>query len=133
MLHILLIEDNSGDVLLVREAVRLSSVEADVTIAYDGEQALGFLRSPRFTPDLIILDLSIPKISGMAVLGHYRPDKDGPPVIVFTSSDNPQERARAFALGASEYLTKPTELVEYIDTIQAAIEHWAGGMAANKA
>ena len=126
MLHILLIEDNGGDALLIREAVRLSSVQADVTIAADGEQALRFLRSPYFLPNLIILDLSIPKISGLEVLQHYRPSDESAPVIVFTSSANPQERARAFELGAREYLTKPTELVEYIDTIRSAIEHWAG-------
>jgi DNA-binding response OmpR family regulator len=126
LLHILLIEDNGGDALLVREAVRLSSVKADVTIASDGEQALRWLRSPFFTPDLIILDLSIPKISGLEVLQHYRPTGNSAPIIVFTSSSNPLERARAFELGAKEHLTKPTELVEYIDTIRAAIEHWGG-------
>lgn len=126
MLHILLIEDNGGDALLVREAVRLSSVQADVTIAADGEQGLRFLRSPYFSPDLIILDLRIPKISGLEVLQHYRASDESAPIIVFTSSANAQQRARAFELGAKEYLTKPTELVEYIDTIRSAIEHWVG-------
>jgi two-component system response regulator len=126
MLHILLIEDNGGDALLVREAIRLSSVDADVTIASDGEKGLRWLRSPRFTPDLVILDLSIPKIKGLEVLEHCRPSENSAPVIVFTSSSNPQERARAFELGAKEYLVKPTELVEYMDTIRSAIEHWAG-------
>jgi len=126
MLHILLIEDNRGDALLVREAIRLSSVEANVTIAKDGEEALRFLRSPRFTLDIVILDLSIPKIGGLEVLEHHRPSENSAPVIVFTSSSHPQERARAFELGAKEYLVKPTELVEYMDTIRNAIEHWAG-------
>ena len=125
VLHILLVEDNGSDVLLIREAVRLSAVEADVTIAIDGEQALRLLNSPRFTPDLIVLDLSIPKVNGLEVLERYRRDKDGAPVVVFTSSANPQERMRALQLGAKEYLTKPMELDTYIKTIRAAIERWA--------
>ena len=65
VLHVLLIEDNTGDVLMVREAIRTSPTKADVVIAYDGEQALRFLTEFKFKPDLIILDLNVPKFNGL--------------------------------------------------------------------
>lgn len=132
MLHILLIEDNGSDVLLVREAVRQSSVAADVTIARDGEEALRILSSG-FTPDLIILDLSIPKLSGLDVLERYRRKqrRDEVPIVVFTSSSDPQERVRALQLGVREYLIKPMDLDTYINNIRTAIEGLMGETAAN--
>ena len=69
MLHVLLVEDNSGDVLMVREAIRTSSVQADVMIAYDGEQAIEFLTEFKFKPDVIFLDLNIPKFDGFVMIG----------------------------------------------------------------
>lgn len=123
MLHILLVEDNGGDVLLIREAVRNSRVKADVMIAYDGEQALRMLNEFKFRPDFVILDLNIPKFNGLQILESYR-RQDGPPLVVFTSSINPQERVRALELGAEEYLIKPSNITEYMKTIQSALERW---------
>jgi DNA-binding response OmpR family regulator len=124
VLHILHIEDNGSDSLLLREAVRQSSVEADVTIAADGVDALRVLNSPQCRTDLIVLDINIPKLSGLDVLERYRRENDVVPVIVFTSSQNPKERARASELGVKEYLTKPMDLDEYLNTIRTAIERW---------
>jgi DNA-binding response OmpR family regulator len=126
VLHILLIEDNGADALLIREAIRLSSVQADATIASDGEEALRILNSPHFTPDLIILDLNIPKISGLEVLERCRRQIDDTPVIVFTSSTDPKERVRAYELRVKEFLTKPMDFDSYISTIRAAVERWTG-------
>ena len=111
--------------------MRRSSVESDVRIASDGEEALRILNLPRFTPDLIVLDLSIPKLNGLDVLERYRREKDGAPVVVFTSSDEPQERERAFRLGVKEYLKKPMDLDGYINTIRAAIERLVTATTAN--
>jgi CheY-like chemotaxis protein len=123
MLHVLLVEDNGADVLLVREAIRNSQVMADVMIAYDGEQALRLLNEFNFKPDFIILDLNVPKFNGLQILESYRTN-EGAPVVVFTSSINPQERKRALELGAREYLTKPSDLDEYMQTVQSALERW---------
>lgn len=123
MLHILLVEDNPADVMLVREAVRTSHATADILIAYDGEQALRMLSEFRFKPDFIILDLNLPKFSGLQILERYRA-REGPPVVVFTSSVNKVERERAFELGVREYLIKPSDLDEFMDTIRGAIERW---------
>lgn len=125
MLHILLVEDNSGDVLMVREAIRTSSVPADVLIAYDGEQALRFLNELHFRPDLIILDLNVPKFNGLEILERYR-NHDGAPVIVLTSSINPSERKRAFELGVREYIVKPSDLEAFLKAVRETVERWTG-------
>jgi DNA-binding response OmpR family regulator len=70
-------------------------------------------------------------LSGLDVLERYRQHSEGVPVILFTSSDNPKERARASELCAKEWLVKPTDLDGYIDAIRAAIERWMGETAAN--
>ena len=126
MLHILLIEDSPSDVLLIREAIRTSPIPADVMIAYDGAQALRLLGEFQFKPDFILLDLSLPKVGGLEVLERYRPNAEGgPPVVVFTGSRNPDERARAMALGAREHIVKPTELVQFMGAVRGALERWA--------
>lgn len=126
MLHILLVEDNPADVLMVREAIRTSSVKAHVLIAYDGEQALRFLTELDFKPDFIILDLNVPKFSGLQILQRYRAHS-GPPVLVLTSSINPEDQKRAFELGVKEYLVKPTDLDTYLKLVRDALEHWSFG------
>lgn len=123
MLHVLLIEDNPGDALLVQEAIRSSELNAVLLIAYDGEQALRLLSQPDSRPDVILLDLNIPKIAGIEILERQRAS-GGAPIIVLTSSANPAEKERAMNLGAKEYLQKPLELASYIETICGAIERW---------
>src|SRR5215467_15552753 len=98
MLHILLIEDNPHDILLIREAIRTSPAKADVLIAYDGEQALRMLNESGVRPDFIVLDLSIPRFDGFEVLRRYRADQ-GHPVAVFTASSNADEERKARELG----------------------------------
>jgi DNA-binding response OmpR family regulator len=124
-----LIEDNPVDVFMVREALRPSAIPADVMIAYDGEQALRLLGELQFKPDFVILDLSMPKCDGFTVLERYR-EQDGPPVVVFTSSRNELEKQRALALGAKDYVTKPTAFKPFVEAVQAMVVHWGGAAAA---
>ena len=121
MRHILLVEDDSGDVLLVHAAIRAASVDADVIIADDGEQADRLLEDNQ--PDLIVLDLNIPKLSGFQLLDKIRTRK-GPPTFILTSSMNPADERRARELGARDYLVKPTRFDAFIATVGAAIERW---------
>jgi two-component system, response regulator len=121
MFHLLLAEDNPVDVLLVREALRRSSIAVDVMIAYDGEEALKLLQEPKLKPDLILLDLNIPKVDGFAVLEQHHID-DGPPVVVFTSSTNPADKQRALELGAQDYFVKPVDFHQFLDTVQEIVE-----------
>ena len=129
MLHILLVEDNPADVLLVREGIRASSVEADVTIAYDGEQALRFLSLMQQDFALIITDLNLPKFSGLELLERYRAS-GGPPVVVLTGSENPADEKRARELGASDYVVKPMIFEQFIGTVKEMVERWGSRAAA---
>jgi CheY-like chemotaxis protein len=132
MLHILLVEDNPGDVFLIREAVRRSSVSADVLIAYDGEQALQILTQDKVKVDFIFLDLNLPKYDGLQILERYRAN-EGPPVVVLTSSSNPADRDRAMDLAAKDYVVKPVDLDAFMKAIGTALEHWIPGAQATAA
>jgi len=128
MLHILLVEDNPADVMLVREALRTAPLAADVIIAYDGEQATKLLMELSFKPDFIILDLNMPKFDGFSVLERYRA-RDGQPVVVFTSSLNPTEKQRALDLGAKDYIIKPAGMRPFIEAVHGIVERWGGPAA----
>jgi len=110
MLHLLLIEDNPSDVLLIQEAVRTSAVSAHVAIAGDGEDGLRMLTGADY--DLVILDLNLPKLTGHEVLKRYCPDGCSP-IVVFTASNNPRDREKALALGAKGYVVKPMNFDQF--------------------
>jgi DNA-binding response OmpR family regulator len=80
-------------------------------------------------PDLIILDLNLPRIGGLELLERH-PPSGGPPVVVFTSSNDPEDRARAMSLGASDYIVKPMSWDDYVAVIQGAVERWVRPVAA---
>ena len=125
MLHVLLVEDNPGEVLLVREAIRRSSIAADVFIAYDGEQALQMLTDSSVKADLILLDLSLPNLNGFQILERYRV-REGPPVVVLTCSSYPLDRERALELGAKDYVVKPLELERFMNVVVQSLQRWIG-------
>jgi DNA-binding response OmpR family regulator len=128
VLHVLVVEDNSGDALMVREAIGRIAASADVVIASDGEQALRFLTDFKFKPDIIFLDLNVPKVSGLQILECSRALKFLP-VIVLTGSTRPADSSRAFQLGVCEYLVKPLDLDRFVMTVTGAVERWTGAAA----
>src|SRR6202521_5878432 len=87
-LKVLLVEDHAGEILLIRQILSRSSSPVRLHVAMDAEQALQILAEPQFKPDLIILDLNIPKIPGLALLAKCKP---AAPVVVFSSCTNPAE------------------------------------------
>ena len=109
--------------LLAREALRLSETPADVTIAYDGEQAIRLCKEPGFKPDIIIVDLSVPKFDGFEILQRCQ-SPGGPPLVVFSASDRADDKRRALASGASEYVVKPSRFQPYMEAVQGIIERW---------
>ena len=119
-LHVFLVEDNPGDIELVYEALRENEVEYTMTIARDGAQAKRYIESigtiDAHCPDVLILDLNLPKADGHELLALLRshPLCTETPVIVVTSSDSRKDRDRAAALGAARYFRKPTDLSEYM-------------------
>ena len=122
-IEVLLVEDNTGDAMLIRHALYECPVPMRLHIARDGEQALLMLTNPHVQLDLIILDLNIPKITGIALLQRWQV---GPtPVVVFSSSANPTEKERSLALGAREFVSKPMDLDEFNETVCRIVEKWA--------
>ena len=116
---ILVAEDNPADVYLLREALLQGrpSGSVDLTIAADGEEAITHLerRAPGAL-DLIVLDLNLPKSDGLDVLRYIRGRADlaGIPVVIFTSSDSPRDRSQIEDLGASSFVTKPSDLDSFL-------------------
>jgi chemotaxis family two-component system response regulator Rcp1 len=119
-LLLLLVEDNPADVFLVREALREEGLDCDMQIVDDGEQAIQYFdrvkSGSQAAPDLLLLDLNVPRIGGEQVLERLRKT---PPcahimVLVITSSDSPHDRQRAAELGADDYFRKPTNLEEFM-------------------
>jgi two-component system, chemotaxis family, response regulator Rcp1 len=122
MVHLLLVEDNDADALLIREALRRSPIPVDLVIASDGEQASDLLESAH-SFNLIILDLNIPKVDGHRLLKRLR-RQDGLPVVVFSSSDGSTDMEKALALGARDYVVKPWGYEEFMRAVQGILERW---------
>jgi CheY-like chemotaxis protein len=125
--EVFVIEDNPADVALIR--VVLSGFPLHILVAKDGEQALQMLRTPGFEPQLIILDLNMPRVDGQTVLQQYRQDKV--PIVVFSSSENHQEAQRALALGAREYVHKPIRFEPYAAAVRGIVNRWLPQTPAN--
>jgi CheY-like chemotaxis protein len=115
MFCILLVEDNPGDVLLFREALRDRDLAFELVVAEDGEKAINFLAVG--LADLIVLDVNLPKHSGQEVLRRVRtnPALAGVPVVVLTSSASPIDRAKAIGSGADLYVQKSSNLDEILE------------------
>lgn len=122
-MEILLVEDNAGDAVLIRQIAADAAVPVNLHIARDGEQALTMMSGEDFLPELIILDLNIPRIAGPALLEQWRTNEI--PVVVFSSSLNDAERVRVLALGAREFIEKPTDIDEFADAVAGIIDRWS--------
>jgi CheY-like chemotaxis protein len=118
--EILLVEDNRGDAQLASMAFREARIENHLTIAATGEEALELLREPtRRPPDLVLLDLNLPKLSGRDVLVAIKEDTRlmHIPVIVLSASENEQDIARSYDLHATAYIVKPLTLEKFRDVV----------------
>lgn len=131
---ILLVEDNENDIIFMSRALRKAEVSNPVRTVTDGEQAIDYLAGGRqFTdrtqyplPILMFLDLKLPKVSGLEVLGwlRTRPELKSLIVLVLTTSKEPSEIERAFELGANAYLAKPSSFSELTEMMQAIKTFW---------
>jgi len=130
-IDILLVEDNPGDVDLTKEALAGAKVLNRLHVAEDGEQALDFLfrrgpyaDAPR--PDLILLDLNLPKKDGREVLKDIRANEDLTeiPVVILTTSEADEDVARAYRVHANCYITKPVNFTQFLKVIQAIEDFW---------
>ena len=124
-IELLLIEDNPADVRLAQEALREASIPIHLVTAEDGLEAMALLRkegefADAIRPDMILLDLNLPKMDGHKVLAEVKFDKNlrSIPVVVLTTSSDPLDILNAYDLGASFYVTKPADLDEFIKTMK---------------
>ena len=122
-IEVLLVEDNPADVLLVQVALSQVSLPLKLSVAKDGEQALKMLRSPEFHPQLVILDLNMPRVDGQTVLQQYQ--QTHIPIVIFSSSQNKAEVQKALSLGAREYVQKPLGFEPYAEAVRGIIHRWA--------
>jgi two-component system response regulator len=129
-IEILLVEDNPGDVRLTREALKDGKIVNNLHVAEDGVDALAFLRREgkyhnAVRPELILLDLNLPKKDGREVLAEIKADKELKriPVVVLTSSAAEQDIVKSYNLHANCYVTKPVDLDQFINVVKS-IEHF---------
>ena len=129
--EILLVEDNPGDVRLTQEALKDAKVRNNMHVAGDGEDAVAFLLqegryadAPR--PDLILLDLNLPKKNGREVLSEIKSNADlmRIPVVVLTTSRAEEDILRAYDLNANCYITKPVDLDQFVRVVKSIEDFW---------
>lgn len=130
-IEILLVEDNPGDVRLTREALREAKVANNLHVAPDGVAALAFLRregefADAVRPDVILLDLNLPRKDGREVLAEVKDDAElrTIPVVVLTSSKAEQDVVRAYDLHANCYVTKPVDFDQFITVVKSIEDFW---------
>ena len=132
--HILLVEDNPDDEALTIRALKKSHIVNDVFVCRDGAEALDYLfaRGPHAsrdageTPQVVLLDLKLPKVDGLEVLRQIRADERTRvlPVVILTSSREEEDIARSYALGANSYVRKPVDFVEFSEGARQLGMYW---------
>ena len=130
-LELLLVEDNGGDVRLTREGLKAGHLWNNLHVVKDGVEAMAFLRrqgrffdAPR--PDLILLDLNLPKKDGRQVLAEIKADDDLKliPVVILTSSKSEEDIVKAYGLHANCYITKPVDFPRFTAVVKSVEEFW---------
>jgi two-component system, chemotaxis family, response regulator Rcp1 len=129
LMRILLVEDSLADIELTLEALADAKVANEVTVVRDGAEALKSLHATMDNhPDLVILDLNLPRMSGHEVLAAMRADRllRRIPVAVLTTSSAEADVARTYDLGANCYLTKPVDIDQFVHVVQSIDDFWLG-------
>ncbi len=130
-IEILLVEDNPGDVRLTREALRVGKVASNLRTVGDGFEAMAYLRNEgnyrdASQPDLILLDLNLPRKDGREVLAEIKQDPElrRIPVVVMTSSSAEQDVLMSYDLHANSYITKPPDFARFVTVVKSIEDFW---------
>ncbi len=128
---ILLVEDNLGDVMLIKEMFKGSRFPVRLSVARNGLDALCYLRRQEpypqaKVPDLVLLDLNLPKLNGQELLGAIKSDSElcDLPVLVITSSKDPKDREQSYQHNANFYIVKPPDMRDYIGIMKYIEDFW---------
>ncbi|MBX3230404.1 MAG: response regulator [Labilithrix sp.] len=131
---ILLVEDNASDEELTLRALRKSNIGNKVVVARDGAAALDYLfvrgayaeRDPREEPQVVLLDLNLPKVGGLDVLRAIRADARTKvlPIVILTSSKEDRDLVKGYALGANSYIVKPVDFTQFADAVRQLGLYW---------
>jgi DNA-binding response OmpR family regulator len=119
--EVLLVEDNAGDILMVKQALAGERYPVSIRVAVDGKQALDMLSHRHFDPDLVILDLNLPKLDGLSLLERTHPNV---PVVVFSSCTSATDIQRSFELGVRDFIQKPLDADEYLQVVSYIVRRW---------
>jgi CheY-like chemotaxis protein len=122
---VLVVEDNADDEAMTLRGLRRSPRPLQIRVARDGEEALAML-AEGLTPDLVLMDLKMPRKDGIEVLAAIREDErtKNIPVIIFSSSDETLDIVRCYERGANTYIRKPVEFVPFIDCLELLTKYW---------
>ena len=123
--HILLVEDNEGDIVLTREALKEAKMSNEISVARDGEEALAFLKAGPL-PDLILLDINLPRMNGLELLEAIKgsPKLKVIPVIMLTTSIAERDIVDSFAKKANCFISKPVDLVSFMEVVKTIDDFW---------
>jgi CheY-like chemotaxis protein len=131
---ILLVEDNADDEVLTLRALKKNNIRNEVVVARDGSEALDYLfgtgihagRDLRMMPQIILLDLKLPKVDGFEVLTRVRSNEATKllPVVILTTSNEDQDRIRGYGLGANSFVRKPVEFDKFIEAVRQLGLYW---------
>jgi two-component system, chemotaxis family, response regulator Rcp1 len=131
LIEILLVEDNPGDVRLTQEALKEGKLYNNMRVVNDGVEAMAFLRNEGkyadvIQPDVILLDLNLPRMSGLEVLAAIKEDENLKriPVVVLTTSESEQDILDSYNSYANCYITKPVDLEQFIKVVQSVEDFW---------
>ncbi len=128
--YILLVEDNPDDEALTLRALRKDRIFNEIAVAHDGAEALDYLfgseHEMRVLPELILLDLKLPKVDGLEVLRRIRSDERTKllPVVVLTSSDEERDLLESYTFGANSYIRKPVDFTQFTEAIRQMKLYW---------
>ncbi|HWI04784.1 MAG TPA: response regulator [Acidimicrobiales bacterium] len=130
-IQILLVEDSPGDVSLTRHALKQAKVANELNVVADGEEAMAYLRQEApyeeaTRPELVLLDLNLPRKDGREVLAEMKQDADLStiPVVVLTTSSDETDVLKAYQLHANSYVTKPVELDKFLEAVRSIEGFW---------
>ena len=133
---ILLVEDNPDDEVLALRALSKAETKNNIVVTRDGQEALDYIfgkgkyngRNPSETPQVIFLDIKLPKLNGLEVLKNIRNDERTSliPIVLLTSSDEERDMVDGYKLGANSYINKPVDFDEFIDQVKMLGRYWLG-------